>query len=237
VTAQGSAARPEADAASGASVAAQARPCAPRDDDVLRQHAPRAALPPLTARGVWGHLRTITRHKALVGRYCFAAGLYRQGLAHDLSKYSPTEFWRGARFYQGTRSPNSAERAQLGMTEAWLHHKGRNRHHFEYWVDIRGNGDATLVGEPMPTRYVVEMLCDRIAACRVYQGDAYTRASPLAYFRRECSTGRLTIHPATAALLERMLEEVAERGERDALAWVRSAIVRPRLVYVDGGRF
>ena len=77
------------------------------------------------------HFKTITAHRHLVCRYCFRLGLYGQGLKHDLSKYSPTEFWRGAKYYQGDRSPNDAERMKNGTSLAWLHHKGRNRHHFE----------------------------------------------------------------------------------------------------------
>ena len=81
------------------------------------------------------HFKTITHHRHLVCRYCFRLGLYRQGLLHDLSKYAPCEFWRGAKYYQGYRSPNDAERKQNGVSLAWLHHKGRNRHHFESWID------------------------------------------------------------------------------------------------------
>ena len=43
------------------------------------------------------HLKTVNRHRRLVRRYCFKLGLYWQGLTHDLSKYSPTEFWRSAK--------------------------------------------------------------------------------------------------------------------------------------------
>ena len=42
------------------------------------------------------HFKTITKHRHIVCRYCFRLGLIWQGLTHDLSKYSPTEFWRGA---------------------------------------------------------------------------------------------------------------------------------------------
>ena len=84
----------------------------------------------------WQHFKTITKHKLLVMDGCFQVGLYRQGLTHDLSKYSPTEFWVGARYYQGDKSPNAAERAEKGYSEAWMHHKGRNRHHYEYWTDM-----------------------------------------------------------------------------------------------------
>ena len=58
-----------------------------------------------------GHFETITRHKLLVMKYCFECGLYEQGLAHDLSKYSPTEFIPGCIYYQGDHSPNEAPRA------------------------------------------------------------------------------------------------------------------------------
>ena len=81
------------------------------------------------------HLKTITAHKIMVMRHCFAVGLYKQGLLHDLSKYSWTEFSMGAKYYQGNRSPNDAEREDKGYTSSWLHHKGRNKHHLEYWVD------------------------------------------------------------------------------------------------------
>ena len=45
----------------------------------------------------WKHFKTITKHKFLVMRQCFKVGLYWQGLTHDLSKYSPTEFFVGAK--------------------------------------------------------------------------------------------------------------------------------------------
>ena len=74
----------------------------------------------------WKHFCTITHHKNLVLVGCFKIGLYRQGLLHDLSKYSPTEFLVGCKYYQGTMSPNNAERKEKGYSLAWLHHKGRN---------------------------------------------------------------------------------------------------------------
>ena len=110
-------------------------------------------------KNIWGHFKTITIHKWLVMKNCFRIGLYRQGLLHDLSKYSWTEFSIGVRYYQGTRSPNAAEREEKGYSEAWLHHKGRNRHHFEYWMDVRpGHWEEGLLGVKMPLRYVMEMI-------------------------------------------------------------------------------
>ena len=127
------------------------------------------------------HFGTITKHKLLVMKACFQVGLYRQGLLHDLSKYGWTEFRVGCRYYQGTRSPNNAEREEKGYSSAWLHHKGRNKHHYEYWIDYGTHG-AVLEGMKMPVNYVVEMFLDRIAASKVYRGTAYTDRDPLDYF-------------------------------------------------------
>ena len=173
------------------------------------------------------HLKTVNRHRRLVRHYCFRLGLYRQGLLHDLSKYSPTEFWRSAKYYQGFRSPNDQERRENGVSISWLHHKGRNRHHFEYWIDYRiaPDGTVSMGGCKMPKKYVAEMFCDRIAACRVYQGDQYTDASPYEYYQRSKDMRRTDasrfMHPDTAALLDRWLLLLKEQGEDAALAAIR----------------
>ena len=164
------------------------------------------------------HFATITRHRHRVIAYCFRAGIGWQGLFHDLSKYSPTEFLPGARYYQGNRSPNERERELFGCSYAWMHHKGRNRHHFEYWNDIN---PATKLYEPvkMPMRYVKEMFCDRVAASKIYQGKNYTDAHPLTYFQR--GNARKKMHPATADLLEDWLMLLAERGEKATFAHIK----------------
>ena len=168
---------------------------------------------------IWGHLKTISHHRFLVMCGCFRVGLYRQGLTHDLSKFSPTEFCAGARYYQGTRSPNAAEREAKGYSEAWMHHKGRNRHHFEYWTDLNMQ---TKRYEPvkMPVRYVKEMFCDRVAASKIYQGRQYTDRHPLDYFLR--GNARQKMHPATADLLEAWLRMLAEQGEKATFRHIRN---------------
>lgn len=167
------------------------------------------------------HLQTVNRHRRLVRHYCFRLGLIRQGITHDLSKYSPAEFWRSARYYQGFRSPNDQERMENGVSLSWLHHKGRNRHHFEYWIDycISPDGKVTMGGCKMPKKYVAEMFCDRLAACRVYQGAQYTDASAYDYFQR--SKGHAWINAETSALLDRWLLLVKEQGEETALRQIR----------------
>lgn len=167
----------------------------------------------------WGHLRTITRHRHAVIRNCAKAGIFWQGLLHDLSKYSPAEFRYGVKYYQGTRSPNEGEREAYGFSYAWMHHKGRNRHHFEYWTDY---DPVTREMRPvrMPIRYVKEMFCDRVAASRIYRGALYTQRDPLEYFLRAKPCRR--IEASTSDLLEKMLTILAQDGEEAAFAFVRS---------------
>ena len=189
----------------------------------------------LTLRKAWLHFKTITHHRHLVLRGCFAVGLYRQGLLHDLSKYMPSEFLVGARYYQGDRSPNNAEREETGASLAWLHHKGRNRHHYEYWMDYNAhsvlNGphpsDAAIVPVKMPGRYVVEMLMDRIAASKTYHPDTYRDSDPLGYYLRG-NKNDVLIHPETAALLEKLLRMLAEKGETETFSYIRAHLHRKR---------
>ena len=166
---------------------------------------------------IWKHFKTITHHKVLVAKGCFKVGLYKQGLLHDMSKYSPTEFWVGAKYYQGARSPTTAEREDNGYSSAWLHHKGRNKHHFEYWNDYSPKTKRNEAVK-MPLIYVAEMFCDRVAASKIYMGENYTDASPLAYYRRGNAAQRL-IHPDTAKLIEMLLVMLAEEGEDYTFAY------------------
>ena len=172
----------------------------------------------------WGHLKTISGHKWLVMKYCFRVGLYRQGLLHDLSKYSPTEFLVGARYYCGYRSPNELERLETGVSTAWLHHKGRNKHHLEYWIDYDPRV-GKMAGMKMPVKYVVEMFCDRVAASRIYRKENYTNSDPYNYYAR--GIDHYMIHPESAALLERMLLKLRDDGEEEALRYIREEILKP----------
>lgn len=172
-----------------------------------------------------GHLVTITRHHNMVCGYCIRAGLVRQGLAHDLSKLSPTEFLVGAKYYQGNRSPNNAEREATGMSKAWLHHKGRNRHHFEYWIDYDPASPYGLAGMQMPRRYVAEMIFDRVSASRVYMGDGYTDDAPLRYFLRSRDQSWF-INPVTKRQMEFLLRMWAEKGEDYTVRYIRYAFLK-----------
>lgn len=167
------------------------------------------------------HFITITKHRHVVIKHCRKAGIFWQGLRHDLSKYTPTEFIPGAKYYTGTRSPNEGERELYGYSLAWIHHKGRNKHHFEYWTDY---SPVSKVVEPvkMPMRYVAEMFCDRVAAGKIYNGDKYTDKSPIEYFMR--AKGRRVIHPETSDLLEELLTMLAEKGEEYTFKHIRELL-------------
>ncbi|HCJ41671.1 DUF5662 family protein [uncultured Ruminococcus sp.] len=164
------------------------------------------------------HFRTITRHRHEVMKNCFRAGIPLQGLLHDLSKYSYEEFSLGVKYYQGNRSPHEGERDSYGYSLAWMHHKGRNKHHFEYWTDY---DPVTRVMSPvkMPLKYVKEMFCDRVAASKIYMKDDYNDGSALAYFMRGKNTRM--IHPETSELIEKLLTMLKDKGERRTFAYVR----------------
>lgn len=169
------------------------------------------------------HFKTITRHRHEVIRNCRKAGILWQGLRHDLSKYSPTEFCQGAKYWQGTRSPNDREREVLGYSEAWMHHKGRNKHHFEYWTDYSPI-DKLVRPVEMPLRYVVEMFCDRVAASKIYRGKEYSDRHPLEYFLNAKHRRVDRIHVKTSDLIEHMLTMLADEGEDETFAYIRSLL-------------
>lgn len=168
---------------------------------------------------VWGHFKTITRHRHEVIKNCRRAGIFWQGLFHDLSKYSPAEFISGAKYFQGDRSPNDMERQTNGYSAAWMHHKGRNKHHFEYWTDY--SPITKKVGPvKMPLRYVKEMFCDRVAASKIYQGKNYKDSHPLEYFN--LGKARRIIHEDTSDLLEKLLIMLNEEGEDATFSYIKN---------------
>ena len=171
----------------------------------------------------WKHLKTITHHKLLVMEGCFRVGLIKQGLLHDLSKYGPSEFLTGIRYYQGTRSPNAAEREDKGYSEAWMHHKGRNKHHYEYWTDLSLE-TRKYESVHMPRKYLVEMIMDRRAACMTYEGDKYTPGSALRYYLN--SKERYLMHPKTQLELEFLLTMLKEDGEEATFRYLKESVLK-----------
>ena len=156
---------------------------------------------------VKGHLTTIHQHKMEVTKLCFRCGLVKQGILHDLSKYTPAELKTGFRYYQGFRSPIDAQKEQEGYSYSWLQHKGKNPHHWEFWLDNSPNG---IIAQPMPFNYVAEMFCDRVAASMIYQKDQYRDDSALNYYLK--GKDHMLIHEQTARDLEYLLHYLAEHG-------------------------
>lgn len=175
---------------------------------------------------IFGHFKTITGHRHKVMVNCFRAGIPWRGLLHDLSKYSPREFIYGARYYQdGKRSPNEKERELYGYSKAWLHHKGRNRHHWEYWNDYNPVTKC-IEPVPMPRVFVAEMFCDRIAASKVYKGGEYTDRAPLDYFIAR--QDRVCMHDKTSSELEMLLKMLADKGEKETFAYIRHTFIKDK---------
>ena len=157
-------------------------------------------------KNLFGHIGTVTEHKWRVLRNCIKCGLFWQGLVHDLSKFSPEEFFESVRFYQGNRSPIGVCRRETGMSRAWLHHKGRNRHHIEYWTD-----PDCAVQPLMPYKYAVECVCDKLAATRTYARGSYSPDMPLAHWNRYGN--KVAGNPLTMRFIEEVFLDVRDHGE------------------------
>lgn len=172
------------------------------------------------------HLHTVNTHRRLVRKHCFRVGLYKQGIIHDLSKYSPGEFFVGVRFYQGTRSPNVAERNITGYSSAWMHHKGRNKHHYEYWTDYNMESGNPLEYCKMPRRYLVESIMDRIAASKVYRGKDYNDGDSLDYLLTRDSESHM--HKENHEELVRILTMLKEKGENETFSYLKNVYLKEK---------
>ena len=167
----------------------------------------------------FGHLRVVTKHKWQVFKNCCRLGMPIRGILHDTSKFSPIEFFNSVKYFSdGKRSPTVGERIKKGYSAAWLHHKGRNKHHFEYWTELNWRG-TDLYKCRMPLKYVKEMFCDRVAATKTYLKDKYTQRAPLEYYWAKGDG--CFMHENTARMIEKMLLLLAIYGEKEAFALVR----------------
>ena len=154
------------------------------------------------------HLQTILKHKWIVFKECVSCGLIWQGMIHDLSKFSLTEFISSAKYFQGDKSPIDAEKEDIGYSNAWLHHKGHNKHHWEYWIDFDDNGN--IIANKIPYDYVVEMICDWISAGIVYNKGKWNQSDPLDYYIK-VRRGR-HFNKKTEELILKFLNIINEEG-------------------------
>lgn len=166
----------------------------------------------------WEHFKLITTHKTYVFRNCVKAGIIWRGIKHDLSKYSPTEFKESVKYFTGTDSPINACKKANGWSKAWMHHKGRNTHHYEYWQDNFDNGGQSL---EMPYEDALEMVCDYIAAGMAYSKDKFTYMGEYEWWKNKCKNP-IAIHPNTKRFVDLMLGTMAKEGNNDCLRKNRS---------------
>ena len=157
-------------------------------------------------KNIVGHFIVITRHKWVVFKLCCKVGQPWRGLVHDLSKYSPTEFWEGVKYFNGKHSPITDAKKDKGYSQAWLHHKGRNKHHTDYWVDLSAPDKTPII----PYQYVAEMLCDKLAAGMVYKGKDWTKEYELDYWLNE--RDKTLVNDQVEALITEFLTQVSKDG-------------------------
>ena len=180
----------------------------------------------ISIKNFFGHLKVVRRHRFKVFCLCCKIGIPFQGLTHDLSKYSPTEFWESVKYFQGDYSPIKNCKKENGYSKAWLHHKGRNKHHFEYWIDYSSSSDEYAFGCKMPLRYVGEMIADRYAACVAYNKDEYTKADAWNYYSRARDV--IIMHEDTKAVLEKALTTMADEGEEAAFKYMKDILKKTK---------
>ena len=152
------------------------------------------------------HVGLVIRHKHHVFLNCVRCGIPWRGVVHDLSKFSPFELFESVRYYNGKRSPIAICRRERGVSRAWLHHKGRNKHHIEYWLD--GDCEVTPL---MPYKYAVECFCDKVAATKVYRGREYTDTAPLSHWERYGN--KVDGNPRTMSFLDAAFRALAQEGK------------------------
>lgn len=177
--------------------------------------------PRITIKNTFRHFNKILKHKYWVFYYCRKTGvkgLTWRGLKHDMSKFSPTEFWESVRYYQGTSSPIDACKKDKGISMAWMHHKGRNTHHYEYWMDNFDNGGEP---KPMPYQDAVEMLCDYLGAARAYMGKNFTYQAEYEWWLKKCEKP-LAMHKNTKDFITHALKQLTHGLDLQDidLAWI-----------------
>ena len=155
---------------------------------------------------MWLHFKLITKHKWIVFKLCLKAGILFRGLIHDLSKYSPTEFIESSKYYVGYKSPIQVARQERSYSAAWLHPKGRDKHHEEYWYDFNAPVKAPVI----PYKYTIEMLCDNLSAGIVYKGKEFTNDYPLWYW--ENVKNKEIFHPKMVNFFDDIFREISKNG-------------------------
>lgn len=175
------------------------------------------------------HLKTVHTHRKYVRQACFKMGLYKQGLLHDLSKYSFTEMLI-CKYYSGKRSPHQNAREALGYSPSWIHHYHTNKHHFQYWWDE--DEDGTIIPMKMPYNYVIESFCDMLGASKAYNQKDWKPEMLSNYWITKC-VGKRIMHEKSANLVEFLINRLVELGEETFFVWFKENKYFLRFYYND----
>jgi hypothetical protein len=138
-------------------------------------------------------LKRIIIHKFWVAYYCFQLKLFWQGIIHDLSKFSLIEIKGALKYWNDTKSSLSYEKDLNGYSKTFLHHRGHNPHHYEYWIHSLDEGG---IAAKMPKKYVLELICDYLAACKTYGGNPRNE-----FYWWEENKNKLKIHSETKSFI------------------------------------
>lgn len=162
-----------------------------------------------TPKKIWIHLKTIFKHKYWVFKYCRMCGITWQGIIHDLSKFSPSEFLTNIKYVEEGISPIDIQKREIGFSFAWQHHKGHNPHHYEFWMDKFDDGCYVT---RMPFKYATEMLCDMLAANKAYLGKNATYQGELKWWNNQKNIRKM--HPDNTLYLSTVINALATEEEK-----------------------
>ncbi|WP_442876880.1 DUF5662 family protein [Catenibacterium sp.] len=104
-------------------------------------------------------------HKYYVAKYCFQIGLYWQGITHDLSKFSFTEFSGAIKYWDDNISSLANECKILGYSQTFLHHRGRNPHHYDQQTkdaELQGYLETVFVNGELVREYSLSEIRERV---------------------------------------------------------------------------
>ncbi len=168
------------------------------------------------------HLKTILKHKFWVFYYCCKAGIPFQGFIHDFSKFSPIEFFESVKYYTGTHSPIDECKKVNGVSYAWLHHKGRNKHHYEYWQDNFDKGGNPI---KMPYKYLIEEICDFLGAGRAYNGKSFSYEKEYTWWINKIKNP-IAMHPQDKDFINTILFELQKNSIDFNPKWLKEIYIK-----------
>ena len=74
------------------------------------------------------------------------------------------------------------------------------------------------------------MYCDRVAACKIYQKEAYTQQSAVRYFCK--GGGKILMHPETRKETGFLLTMLGEKGEKETAKYIRNIYLKGTEVFL-----